>query len=108
MQVHVVDQRGLLREALAAEGAGVGLAARPVHRHVPAQVGRVVELLAAAGAGVQHVSGAAVNSQDVGGGEGQAAVVADHRARNAAGSGAHYRDRFVPSSTCRAFVGLHS
>lgn len=105
VQVHVVDQGGLLREALAAQRAGVGLAGGPVHGHVPAQVGRVVELLATAGAGVQHVGRAAVDGQDVGGGEGQAAVVADHRPGDAAGRGPDHRHGLVPSAC--PFAGLH-
>lgn len=60
VQVHVIYQGGLLSETLAAQWARVRLAGRPVHRHVSAQVGRVMKLFAAAGAGVQHVGGAAV------------------------------------------------
>lgn len=47
VEVHVVDQRGLLRERLVAQRALVRLADAPVHGHVAAEVGRVVEVLAA-------------------------------------------------------------
>lgn len=61
VQVHVVDQCGLLGESLVAKGALVGFTAIPVHGHVSGEVARVVELLTTAGASVQQVSGAGVD-----------------------------------------------
>lgn len=66
VQVHVIDQRGLLRESLVTQGALVGFAGAPVHGHVPGEVGRVVEVFAAAGARVQQVRGAGVDGKRLG------------------------------------------
>lgn len=55
VEVHVVNQCGLLCESLVAQWTLVGFAGHPVYSHVPGEVGGVVEMFPTAGASVQEV-----------------------------------------------------